>query len=172
MSALDQYRMKSGTKHFESAAKVAIRNLLLRQPLCAIACIDREGKSYINTAYFVWDPAIGRLYFLSDLSTNHAKYLAIRPNVSVNVFRETRHWGDDIAGIQLFGVAKILDKRASETQLPMYCDKFPEAKGALINGLVGEFQNSRLLEVTVEVLKVVDMQEFGDEIYVELHLTS
>jgi uncharacterized protein YhbP (UPF0306 family) len=97
------------------------RSLLDASELCAIATVTREGRAYVNTAYFAWSPDL-RIVWISELRASHSRNLRANPSAAIAVYDSTQTWGKPDRGIQLFGSAREADGDALE----IYAKRFPE----------------------------------------------
>jgi uncharacterized protein YhbP (UPF0306 family) len=97
------------------------RELLEASQLCAIATVTRDGRAYVNTAYFAWASDL-RIVWISDPRATHSRNLRANPSAAVAVYDSDQTWGEPDRGIQLFGAAGEGGSDAAE----VYTGRFPE----------------------------------------------
>ena len=165
---VEDFQNSRETPELNSLAREAAIRVCNGLSLCTLATLNDHGLPHVNTAYFVWDSETDRLFILSETATAHSQNLRNRNNVAVNVFEVTDDWSDDIVGVQMTGIATELGLGDSDEALVLYREKFKSAQEALSDGLVGDFKDSRFVEICLDSYKVIDTKLFGDEIYVEL----
>jgi uncharacterized protein YhbP (UPF0306 family) len=130
-------------------------DLLDASTLCAIATVDRRGRSYINTAYFAWSRGFD-IVWLSEPRAQHSKNIAANDSVAVAVFDSTQTWGNPDRGIQLFGRARAV-AASDDAARRLYAERFPDYTS------LGAYRFYRL---RVERFKLFDEARLGGGTFV------
>jgi uncharacterized protein YhbP (UPF0306 family) len=130
-------------------------DLLDASTLCAIATVDRRGRSHINTAYFAWSRAFD-IVWLSEPRAQHSKNIAANNWCAIAVFDSTQTWGNPDRGIQLFGRARAV---TDNDAFRFYEDRFP----GFVDAELGAYRFYRL---RVERFKLFDEATLGGGTFV------
>jgi uncharacterized protein YhbP (UPF0306 family) len=131
----------------------AARRLLGASTLCAIATVDRDGSSHINTAYFAFTPEL-EVIWLSDPQAQHSRNVRTRKTVAIAVYDAGQVWGKHDSGIQLFGSARELRGADAEDAEAVYGSRFREYDRA-------QFGDYRLYLFHPARVKLFDELHFG-----------
>jgi uncharacterized protein YhbP (UPF0306 family) len=99
------------------------RRLLNASTLCAISTVSPDERAHINTAYFAWTSAF-EIVWLSAPEARHSRNIRRHPSVAIAVFDSTQKWGGYDRGIQVFGIARELSKRAAGDAQRAYRRRF------------------------------------------------
>jgi uncharacterized protein YhbP (UPF0306 family) len=148
----------------------AVRRILDRNPLCSMATRSEAGVLTINAAYFAVGPGL-ELYFLSNPGSAHCRNLAHAGHMAVAVFDSRQEWGEPHAGLQLYGTGGPVPPGHAEQARSLYAARFPRyfdfvmRAGEASEGTSG-FAALRFYRFTPARLKLLDEEEFGDEIYI------
>ena len=132
--------------------------LLDASTLCAISTVSRQGRAYVNTAYFAWSSRF-RLVWLSAPEAIHSKNLLSNPSAAVAVYDSTQTWGGSDRGIQLEGTARELSGRPATEAGRLYAQRFPAYTDTDPAGY-------RFYRFNPRRLKVFDEQALGDGLFV------
>jgi uncharacterized protein YhbP (UPF0306 family) len=99
------------SKRRVAAARLATsaRSLLDASDLCAIASVTPNGRAYVNTAYFAWNPEF-ELIWMSEPSAKHSRNIRANDTVAIAVYDPSQTWGKPDRGVQLFGSARQVDR--------------------------------------------------------------
>ena len=103
------------------------RSLLRAAPLCAISTVSPGGRAYVNTAYFAWSERF-EIVWLSSPAARHSRNIRASGTVAIAVFDSRQRWGDVDRGIQLFGTARELSRRAAAEAGVLYARRFHDAR--------------------------------------------
>jgi uncharacterized protein YhbP (UPF0306 family) len=131
------------------------RALLDASELCAIATVSREGRAYVNTAYFAWASDL-RIVWISDPGASHSRNLRSNGSAAVAVYDSSQTWGKPDRGIQLFGSARELDEDAAEDASQVYARRFPDYEA-------GQY---RCYELRPRRIKLFDERVLGAGVFV------
>ncbi len=82
--------------------------------------------SWCCSCFYVYDEIENRFIFSSDTDTKHIQNAIINPNVSANIYLETKIIGN-IQGIQVTGLLKQLNGEIETIARKIYLKKFPFA---------------------------------------------
>lgn len=135
--------------------------------LCTIATVTPSGQPYANTAFIAFtDTLIG--YFLSDPASIHAGNICLNAEIAVTIFDSGQNWGDDLVGAQLFGRCEILARGADSEALASYENRYPAYREYVASLSPSERETStyRFFRFTVERIKLLDEEIFGEETFV------
>lgn len=163
MSAFSKFHLVGENPGLEDEARKSIMRILTEEKLCCVSTLGPTGLPHLHTCYFASDLESGRIFYISDVKSKHSRNLIERREVAVSVFRQTKKWGDAIFGAQIEGAARIINETHPKSILGLYRDKFPESQEYLANGLVGDFSGSRIFEISIDLIKVIDEAEFGED---------
>jgi uncharacterized protein YhbP (UPF0306 family) len=97
--------------------------LLDASTLCAIATVSPRGRAHVNTAYFAWSDNL-QLVWLSEPRARHSQNLQASATTAVAVYDSRQTWGEPDSGIQLFGLARVLQGRAVIEAARIYDERF------------------------------------------------
>ena len=131
------------------------RSLLDASTLCAIATVARDGKAYVNTAYFGWSDEL-QIVWLSHPDAQHSRNIDANSSAAIAVFDSTQTWGNPDRGLQLFGTAHAARDRGAET---IYAQRFPDYRH-------DEFSAYRLYALRPRRVKLFDERALGAGVFV------
>lgn len=143
-----------------AVARVAdtARALLDASTLCAIATVSARHAAHVNTAYFAWSPAF-EIVWLSDPTAEHSNNLRGNSSTAVAVYDSRQVWDRPDRGIQLFGSAAPVSRRAATGAKDLYTERFPGTEKADLGAYVFyRFRPRRL--------KLFDEPAFGAGVFV------
>ena len=129
------------------------------------------GVVDINAAFYCFSPEL-ELYFLSNPSSAHCRNLAHVPQMAVAVFDSRQGWGRVRAGLQLYGEGGAVVPGHAERAGAAYAARFPRYFDLVLRA--GEasdvsspgFGALRFYQFVPKRVKILDEQEFGEEVYV------
>lgn len=151
---------RSNRRVATSRLAASAHDLLEASTLCAIATVDRRGRSYINTAYFAWNRDF-QIVWLSEPRAQHSKNLAAHDSAAIAVFDSAQTWGNPDRGIQLFGRAHALT--ADDDARELYTARFPRFADANLGAY-------RFYRFRAERLKLFDETNLGGGTFVSASL--
>jgi uncharacterized protein len=138
----------------------SVARLLAANELCSIATQGENGEVHINTAFFGFSDNLD-LYFLSNPASLHCQNLSRSPQVAIAVFDSQQIWGAAHKGLQLFGICALATGVEEKIACELYSSRFAHYM---------EFRNRlshlRFYRFTTAVVKVLDEDEFGEEVLV------
>lgn len=156
---------------YSSARLVSVVGRILdRIRLCSMATRSEAGVLDINAAFFAQGEQL-ELYFLSHPGSVHCRNLAHVEDMAVAVFDADQEWGQPHAGLQLYGTGGPVPPGHAEQARSLYAARFPRyfdfvmRAGEAANGTTG-LASLRFYRFLPTRLKILDEEEFGDEVYV------
>jgi nitroimidazol reductase NimA-like FMN-containing flavoprotein (pyridoxamine 5'-phosphate oxidase superfamily) len=160
-----------GHGHYSDAALgESIGELLAENSLGAMASVD-NGVAHIHTAYFVHSADL-TLYFLSQPTDAHTRFIAQNPSVAVAIWSTPVSWGEDLRGVQVFGRCDEVKAGAELLAgMRLFLSRFPAFKAIVKRP--GEFKAgiaSRMFAVRPSALRLLDEPRFGRRNYIDLAL--
>lgn len=126
-----------------SEERSSILTILSKTSTLSLATI-RDGKSYINTAFYAYDDEFN-LYFLSNPKSQHVQNLKANPSAAATVFDSSLTLADKLAGLQVFGTCT-------------------QAKGTVLLKAFTAYTN-RFLVFHKEIKRVADLKLWGSKFY-------
>lgn len=140
-----------------------------------MATRSEAGVLNINAAFFAFGPEL-ELYFLSHPASVHCRNLLHSGQMAVAVFDSHQTWGLRHSGLQLFGRGGPVAPGRIEHAQRLYAARFPryfdlvlrasEASGNPDSGPL------RFYRFAPERIKILDEEDFGDEVYVTADLVG
>lgn len=151
----------------------SISAILASTRLCSIATVlyddhEQPPMAWINNAYFAWSKDFS-LFYLSELTTVHAKNVAANGTAAVAVADSQQTGEAGKRGLQLFGTCRLVVEKADvERALKSYGGRFGDFGAAFpdVASLESSGMNSRFFEVVIDSIKVFDEATFGSEVWV------
>ncbi|MCI0521928.1 MAG: pyridoxamine 5'-phosphate oxidase family protein [Chloroflexi bacterium] len=93
-----------------------------------LATSGADGAPHAAPVYFAAGEGM-RLYFFSDIASQHSRDLAYNPHAAVAIYPECRGW-QEIRGLQLRGAARaVADAAERRAAWRIYRAKFPFVRG-------------------------------------------
>jgi uncharacterized protein YhbP (UPF0306 family) len=138
------------------------RSLLEASTLGAIATVTPAGQAHLNTAYFAWSTDL-QLVWLSEPRAQHSRNIRANGSASVAVYHSEQRWGGPDRGIQLFGLARELERPADGDAERLYAARFPRYRRE-------ELSAYRFYSFRPRRLKVFDEREIGAGVFVTARL--
>lgn len=153
----------------------AVTRILNGNPLCSMATRSEAGVVDINAAYYCFSSEL-ELYFLSNPASAHCRNLARVSQMAVAVLDSHQEWGEPHAGLQLFGTGGPAPVAMAEQARTYYAARFPPYFDFVVRaGEAAEtstgFASLRFYRFTPVRVKILDEQEFGEEVYVTANIT-
>ncbi len=138
----------------------SIVRLLAANKLCSIATLGENREVHINTAFFGFGDDLD-LHFLSNPASVHCQNLIRSPQAAIAVFDSRQIWGAAHKGLQLFGFCALAAGIEEQIASELYSSRFPPYM---------EFRDRlshlRFYRFTTAAVKVLDEDEFGEEVIV------
>src|SRR5271170_6187880 len=83
----------------------SVSQVLSDTSLCSLASVSPDGKSHINTAYYVADERFS-IYILTSPKSVHSVNWEHNPSVAIAIADSSQPWGTPHRGLQIFGQAR------------------------------------------------------------------
>ena len=148
----------------------SIKQLLSKNMLMSLSTSVND-KCNINTAYYAYSENY-EMYFLSEDDTEHCKNIIVNPSVAAAIWNDSGIYGENLQGLQLFGLCKKANGIKLLEGLRIYNNRFP-AFSELVKhpedfakGVV----KSRLYTIDVLKIKLIDEAAFGRRKYIVIGL--
>lgn len=135
-----------------------------------MATRSEAGVVNINAAFYSFSAEL-ELYFLSHPASAHCRNLAHVGHMAVAVFDTHQEWGQPHAGLQLYGKGGPVGTEHGERAHASYAARFPRyfdfvlRAGEAADAPTG-FASLRLYRFRPVRVKLLDEQEFGEEVYI------
>lgn len=144
-----------------------LQGILDANTLMSVATV-REGRSYINTAYFCFNEKLD-LFFLSSPDSRHCLNLADNASVALSVYDSHQDWDQPKRGLQLFGDCAQTQGLGILEAGRLYMQRFAGFKKwvAHIDDLTRNAIHSKLYVARIHEIKV-----FHDEILGEREMLT
>ncbi len=135
-----------------------------------MATRSEAGVVDINAAFYSYSAEL-ELYFLSNPVSAHCRNLAHVAHMAMVVFDSRQEWGQSHAGLQLFGAGGAVTAGHVERARASYAARFPRYFDfALRTGEASDastgFASLRFYRFRPTQVKILDEQEFGEEVHV------
>jgi len=155
----------SGTRVYDSVARILASN-----PLCSMATLGEKEAVHINTAFFCFSDDLD-LYFLSDPGSAHCQNIRRSPRMAIAVFDSHQVWGSPHQGLQLFGSCVSAKGKAEALARELYTRRFPlfakfADRPSVADRAGSSFLLLRFYAFVPTAVKILDEEEFGDEVFV------
>ncbi|KJK58693.1 pyridoxamine 5'-phosphate oxidase family protein [Saccharothrix sp. ST-888] len=143
-----------------------VEGLLAESMVLTLATAAPEFGPHANLAFFAHDEDLV-LYFVSERSTRHSRYLAEEARAAATVFLPPPVFGEQLRGVQLTGSAGEAWGRQAEAALAAYRRRYPafaedpEVRQQFLTGAGA----AALYRFQVEELTAVDEPHFGRRNY-------
>ncbi len=149
----------------------SVANLLGRTMLCTMATVTPDNLPYANTCFFAVTNDLS-LVVLTPPTTKHSTNLSHRPDVSVTVFDSSQVSGNDLQGLQLFGICHQASLVETPDCLLTYGRRFASLTTAApdVTTFMRVFQ-SRFFKLQIDTIKIFDEPVFGKETWVNAQVT-
>jgi len=152
----------------------AVTRILGANPLCSMATRSQAGVVDINAAFYSFGSEL-ELYFLSNPASAHCRNLAHVSQMAVAVLDSHQDWGELHAGLQLYGTGGLAPVAVAEQARTYYAARFPQYFDFVVRA--GEapevstgFASLRFYRFMPIRVKILDEQEFGEEVYVTANI--
>jgi uncharacterized protein YhbP (UPF0306 family) len=139
------------------------RSLLEASTLCAIATVTPRAQAHVNTAYFAWSDEL-QLVWLSEPQARHSRNIRANGRAAVAVYDAEQRWGGRDRGLQLFGMARELDRSEDDDAAQLYSARFPEYRR-------DELSAYRFYAFQPRRLKLFDESKLGAGVFVTARLS-
>ena len=153
----------------------AVTRILSGNPLCSMATRSAAGVVDINAAFYSFSSEL-ELFFLSNPASAHCRNLAHVGQLAVAIFDSHQEWGQPHAGLQLYGTGGSAPTARAEQARASYAARFPRYFDFVVRA--GEapeaatgFASLRFYRFMPTRVKILDEQEFGEEVYVTATIT-
>jgi uncharacterized protein YhbP (UPF0306 family) len=148
-----------------------VAHILQGNMLCSMATRGEREQPHIHAAFFAFSDELA-LYFLSHPDSVHCRNLARAPDMAVSVFDGRQPWGAAHQGLQLFGRCARATGPDEDRGRELYAARFPlyvdfarrPAEGG--GTTASSFLQRRFYAFTPDRVKILDEDEFGDEVLV------
>lgn len=145
----------------------SVIDLLSANELCSIATTTPDGRPYINTCFFAFDPNL-RLYVLTPPAAQHSRNIEARPDISVAIFDSHQKSGAELRGLQIFGRCfQAVNPDDLKRSFEAYADRFEAilTSAPNVEALLKVFE-SRLFTIEPTSIKIFDEPTFGKEVWI------
>lgn len=168
-------RIRASSEHEKDKEKIvqSIISILENNTLLTLSTFDeKNNQPCCSTAYYVFDNKLN-LYLWTSPNTLHSKNIKRNPKVAVNIFDSTQKWGTLLKGLQIFGKAKVVDKKELLIGGVLYMKRFPSVVKFVKKIL--DFHSlkleSKMYKIEMNRIKVFDEETFGKEEFREITIT-
>ena len=126
-----------------------------------------EDAPWAATVFFAADSKFN-LYFVSDHRTQHGRDMTANPNVAATINPDCDNW-HDVRGLQISGIASVVDGVERAKALALYLKKFPQIdalyaspKGEHEETIAQRLKAANFYKVKSAVVRVIDNEQgFG-----------
>lgn len=148
----------------------AVSRILDGNPLCSMATRSEAGVLDINAAFYSFSAEL-ELFFLSHPASVHCRNLVHVGHLAVAVFDSRQQWGRPHAGLQLYGRGGPVPPEDGERARDSYAARFPSYFDFVLRAGGDQesdagFASLRFYRCVPTRIKILDEQEFGEEVYV------
>lgn len=155
-------------KYSNEELQESISAILSANNTLALSTVKGDG-GYINTAHYGWDETFN-LYIITDEDTQHSINAVSHPHVGVAIWNRPATPGENLQGLQLFGVYAKVEGEEVEKALAVY--------SANISGFGDKFKTVEDIEkveitfykISVKSLKLIDEPKFGRRNFISLEV--
>ena len=152
----------------------AVTRILSENPLCSMATRSEAGVLDINAAFYSFSAEL-ELYFLSNPASAHCRNLVHVGQLAVTVFDSHQEWGLPHAGLQLQGRGGPVPPEHGERARASYAARFPRYFDFVLRAgeapeAVTGFASLRFYRFLPTRVKILDEQEFGEEVYISANI--
>lgn len=148
----------------------SILDILEKNALLAMATV-KSGESYINTAFYAYTDLLELLIF-TEPSTQHSQNVAIQPSVAVALWNTPPIWGEQLQGLQLFGICQRVEERTETLThaIRVFTERFPDFQHIIATpaDFASGKTERKFYKITVQSLKLIDEPRFGRRKYITL----
>ena len=138
----------------------SVARILSSTMLCSMATLGEKGNVHINTAFFCFSDDL-ELYFLSNPASVHCQNVSSSPQMAMTVFDSHQSWGELGKGLQLFGNCVLAKEVIEDKAREHYSIRFPRYEEFL-----DRLSHLHFYRFTPAAIKILDEEEFGDEVLV------
>ena len=146
----------------------SITHILESNTLLAMSSLSGLN-SYINTAYYAYNNNL-ELFILTEQSTIHGQNIEQNPSIAAAIWMDSGKYGENLQGLQLFGVCEKVSTLKLFDALKQYNNRFPTFAQIIkhpedfAKGVV----KSRLYILKIDKIKLLDEPAFGRRNYISL----
>jgi hypothetical protein len=139
-----------------------------------MATRSEAGVLDINAAFYSFSAEL-ELYFLSNPASAHCRNLVHVGQLAVTVFDSHQEWGLPHAGLQLQGSGGPVPPEHGERARASYAARFPRYFDFVLRAgeapeAVTGFASLRFYRFLPTRVKILDEQEFGEEVYISANI--
>jgi len=151
----------SHTHYNDEELAQSITNILEDSTELALAT-QKNNQSHINVAHYAYNNLL-ELYILTQPSTQHTKNIDLNPSVAAAIWNATATPGENLRGLQLFGVCERVQKLELNNALRQYSQRFKSFREVIKHptDFAKGITDSRFFVIKVEWLKLIDEPRFG-----------
>jgi uncharacterized protein YhbP (UPF0306 family) len=152
----------------------AVTRILSGNSLCSMATRSEAGVLDINAAFYSFGAEL-ELYFLSNPASAHCRNLVHVGHLAVAVFDSHQEWGLPHAGLQLYGRGGPVPAEHGEQARASYAARFPRYFDFVLRAgeapeAVTGFASLRFYRCLPTRVKILDEQEFGEDVYITANI--
>jgi hypothetical protein len=135
-----------------------------------MATRSEAGVVDINAAFYSYSAEL-ELYFLSNPASAHCRNLTHVAHMAVAVFDSHQEWGQPHSGLQLYGEGGPVAPGHAERARASYAARFPRyfdfvVRASEVPDATTGFGTLRFYQFLPTRVKILDEQEFGEEIFI------
>ncbi|HEV3469876.1 MAG TPA: pyridoxamine 5'-phosphate oxidase family protein [Pyrinomonadaceae bacterium] len=138
----------------------SVVRILASNMLCSMATYGEKGRVHINTAFFCFSDDLD-FYFLSNPASVHCQNISRSPQAAVAIFDSRQLWGTPHRGLQLFGNSALAGGEGENEAHELYSIRFPAYAQ-----FAERLSHLRFYSFTPTSVKILDEEEFGEEVFV------
>lgn len=151
------------------AAKSRAREFLSSVSTLTLATCS-DNQPWAATVFFAADKNFN-LYFVSDYRTRHGRDMTTNASVAVTINPDCNNW-HDVAGLQIYGVASVVEGMERARALALYFKKFPQIdalfqspKDQHEETIATRLKAANFYKVAPEMIRVIDNEQgFGHRV--------
>jgi len=155
-------------QHSDAFLNGIVSDILTANTLMSVATI-KDGKSYINTAYFCFNDKLD-VFFLSSPDSQHSLNVGENDSVALSVYDSHQEWDQNKKGAQLFATCELAHGLTILEGGKLYMQRFSGLKKwiAHIDDLAKNVIHSKLYIMRVHEIKVFDQALLGEDVFLTL----
>lgn len=156
-------------KYTDQELQESISAILSANNTLALSTVKGDG-GYINTAHFGWNEDF-TIYIITDEDTQHSINAVSHPQVGVAIWNRPTTPGENLQGLQLFGMYSQVEGDEVEKALAAYSANIP--------GFGDKFKTKEDIEkveitfykIAVQLLKLIDEPKFGRRNFISVKVS-
>lgn len=139
----------------------------------AMATVTSGNMSHISTNHFVYNNSLD-LYILTPPYRDHSKNIDINPSVAAAIWERPDVPGENLRGIQAFGVCERVQKLDLTNAIRQYTQRFKSFNEVIRHptDFAKGLTDSRFFVIKVFQIKLLDEPRFGRRNYITLNVYS